>query len=326
MSSGLDRMTLRLEKTGGVTAEERFLIDKDKSLAYALENSYQAEWIQKVDFETGKIIGLSGQVEYENEIPIDKKLEQGNLHCLLNSDKLTDQYDKKMISIDYNQGIEEGSIFYWNRTNTYWLVLLQEFTEGSYFRGEARRCLYQVNNWWVYLRGPVETELVWNQKHNLTFNDLNYTLLMYVTKNEETLEFFSRFKVFKFQGHNWRVTATDKYSQPGVICIHLEEYYDNEDEDNMEPTPIQPIPEDPAQPYIEGPQIVKVFDKNLKYSIKNLNSGSFVVNSNKVEIIESTDSYCILNILASKSTEFNLIYQIDGLEQVNLHITVEPMF
>ena len=37
-------------------------------------------------------------------------------------------------------------------------------------------------------------------------------------------------------------------------------------------------------PYIDGPQLVNVYDINLSYEIKNASNGSFVVNSSKVKI------------------------------------------
>ena len=44
------------------------------------------------------------------------------------------------------------------------------------------------------MRGPLEQTIQWNSKHNLNINELNYTAVMFITKNQETLDFFDRFK------------------------------------------------------------------------------------------------------------------------------------
>ena len=126
--------------------------------------------------------------------------------------------------------MKNSSTFYWDRTGTHWLEYLQDYSEEAYLRASILRCNYEIDvnghKYWVYLRGPEETDLVWRQKHQIEFNELNYSILLYVEKNEETLEYFNRFQISKFDGHNWRVATTDKYSQNGIIEVYLEEYFD----------------------------------------------------------------------------------------------------
>ena len=59
-----------------------------------------------------------------------------------------------------------------------------------------------------------------------------------------------------------------------------------------------------------------VFDENISFSIVGLTNGKWLVSSNKVKINSSTESSCDLNILASKSGKFNLIYKTDNEEVV----------
>ena len=124
--------------------------------------------------------------------------EDKKWRCLINNIKLSDDYDRKEISIDYASEINEGSVFYWDRTHSYWLVSLRQYTEEAYFRAQIDRCDYQLMiddiPYWIYLRGPVETDIIWDQKHKLSFNELNNTLKIKITKDEKTVNFFERFK------------------------------------------------------------------------------------------------------------------------------------
>ena len=295
----LDNMFTRIQYAGGVMDNR---VDKSKlhSMQMALQNSYQAEWIT---------------------------LNDNQYRCLINPDKLKEDYDQKVISIEHSAGMKEGDVFYWDRTNTHWLVYLQQHSESAYFRAQIRRCNYEieVNNhkYWVYLRGPVETALVWRQKHNIEFNDLNYSLLIYVTKNEETLDFFKRFQILKIDGHRWRVAATDIFSQGSIIEVYLEEFFDNSLEE--EQIRKEPIIFGEEEPYIDGPQFVEPYQTEIKYSlVNNLNAtGAFLVSSKKVKIVNSDNNSCIINVISGKAGEFKIIYKEEGKEDLELNVTIE---
>ena len=294
-------MRARVTYAGGYVDNR---LDKAKlhSMHKAMDNSYQAEWIV---------------------------LNDERYRCLINPDKLKEDYDQKTISIDFESGMKEGDTFLWERTGTHWLVYLQQHSESAYFRAKIRRCNYEVevndNKYWVYLRGPVETSLIWRQKHQIEFNELNYSLLMYITKNEETLEFFKRFKVFKIDGHNWRVSARDIYSQGAIIEVYLEEYFDNTLEDEM--IEIKPDVPPAEEPHIGGPQVVEPYQTNLEYKIEGLSeellTGTFVVNSTKIKIKEMTNNSCVIDIVTGKSGNFKIIYKREGEEDLELPVMIE---
>lgn len=296
--SSLDRMKTRASFDGYNIRDQWIVEGKYKSFKDALRLSYQGEFITFNDTQ---------------------------YRCLINPDKLKENYDQKMISIDFDAGMANGDTFYWDRTDSHWLVYLQDYSEEAYFRASIRRCDYQIDvdghPYWIYLRGPVETAIIWRQKHQIEFNDLNYSILFYIQKNEDTSAFFERFKVLKFDGHRWRVSAVDRYSQDGVIEVYCEEYFDNEMEDNMiEPEIIEP---NKMQPYIDGPQIVRPFDTNISYSIVGTSSGAFLVDSNKVEFINMNESSCVVKIITGKSGSFNLIYRRDGEEDIVLNVLIK---
>lgn len=303
MPSGFELMKKRMDFLGTSKDDKwgsdgRIIEGKLRSFRAALNNSDQAEWIV-----------LNGE---ENNYG-----EYQRYRCLINADKLKEDYDKKQVSADFALGLKEGSVFYWERTDTHWLVTLQALEEKSYFRADIQRCDHQFeindNKYWVYIRGPVETTLQWRQKNSVEFNDLNYSLLMYITKNEETVNYLKRHQIVTFDNHRWKVAATDIYSDKGYIQIYLDEYFDNEFETDKNITPKEEeckkyIGKDPV---IEGPDTVYIYDKKVVYNIKNSELGSFVVSSDKVKIEKMNDSQCILNVL-SKKGKFTLEYHVNG--------------
>ena len=317
--SGLDRMIKRAAYEGYDSADGRNVSGKYKSFQAALKNSYQAEWITLNKGE-------------ENE---------ARWRCLINASRLTEQFDKKVISIDFDSGVEEGTVFYWDRTDRYWIINLQQHTEEAYFRGIITRADYTIDvdgeDYWVSVRGPVETTTVWNQKHGIAWNDLNYSMVIQIKKDSRTVPYFTRHKVVKMklaypdatteehleEWHNWKVVATDKYSEERVMQIYLKEWYDNEAEDAMI------SPEEPEQdlmkPHIEGPAMVHAFDENLSYSIVGLGDGKFVVDSSKIKISSSTKTSCVIDVLSSKSMEFTLTFIADDGHVVEQLIKVQSI-
>ena len=298
--SGLDQMRVRASYTGYDLQDKINVGGKYDSFKAALKNSYQAEWIV---LNRGK----------DNE---------QQWRCLINPSRLTENFDKKVISIDFASGVKEGTVFWWDRTNNYWMVNLQQHTEEAYFRGLITRADYELDidgeKYWAITRGPIETETEWHGKHQIYWNNLNYSLVLQVAKDSRTVNYFTRHNLTKIklsypdaetgelieEYHNWKVVATDKYSSDFLIDIYLDEWNDNEMEDNKQE--VIPDTPDPMKPHIEGPLIVNGFDTDISYSIVGLINGKFTINSNKVKIVKSTGTSCIINILTGKAGEFTL--------------------
>jgi len=79
---------------------------------------------------------------------------------------------------------------------------MQYSEETAYFRGEIRRADEEIliidagGNTLKYhgwMTGPDERTALWNVKKNIVWNDLNYTKLLYITRDSNTLAFFKRF-------------------------------------------------------------------------------------------------------------------------------------
>lgn len=318
----LETMATRLAYNGGRNQQHRMIRDKERSLKKALLYSYQA----------GTAVLQDGR----------------EFRCLMNPDKTKMDYDTKIISIPYrdiclNQerygtttqgqqiiGMKGGDVFHWKETNSDWIVYLEDKEELAYFRAEVRRCDYTLkingHKYKVYIRGPVETKIDWNQKKGVSWNDINYTLDMIITKNEETLEFFERFKKIKFDGRTWETQVVDRYGGDGVLELGLKEDFNNEYGPDLEAE----IPKEPIEkiekelPQILGESIVYPFDER-SYTINNAVDGTWEISDTKlVKIIESDDSSVSLEI-KSRVGEFDLIYKRDNELDVIKHITIKSL-
>ena len=311
-------MKSRVTYTGYNCADDRNVTGKYKSFLAALKNSYQAEWIT-LDKGTDK------------ERPF---------RCLINPSRLTEQFDKKVLSIDFDSGVQEGTVFWWDRTEKFWMVNLQQHTEEAYFRGIITRADYELDvngkHYWAIARGPVETTTDWELKHQIAWNNLNYSIVLQIAKDSNTVNYFTRHQVVKLklsypdvdtgetieEYHNWKVVATDKYSSDFLIDVYLDEWNDNEMEDAM----VVPAEEEPdlTQPHIEGPAIVHAFDTDLSYSIVGITNGKWTVNSNKVKINSSDENSCVIEILTGKACKFVLQY-VCANQVIEQEITVQSL-
>ena len=318
--SGLDNLNKRLQYRGG-NAEGRFINDKLRGLKKALLYSYQAETAVLAD---GR-----------------------EFRCLINPDKIKEDYDNKEISIPFkdiclnkpmvgttSQGQEEigmkaGDVFGWKETKTYWIVYLPYIEENAYFRAAIRRCKYEVeingNKYKVAIQGPVETDIPWNQKSGITWNDMNYSSIMYITKNEETLNFFKRFEKIKINEKTWEIKVVDSFAAEGIIQVHLGETFNNSLEDVVqEEVPEIKVPE-VGTPHILGKTFVSPYDI-MEYSINNITGGAWSIDNNKkAKIIGEKDNIVTIEIVTGKSGKFNLIYSAKGIEDIIFPIVIESL-
>ena len=321
MLNGLQMMQTKLGYRGG-NQEGRMQQDKLNGLKKALLYSYQAA--------TAIIPTIDAEGNTVNK----------EFRCLINPDKLNPEYDNKIISIPYEdvnlldtekvEGIQPtnlkpGQVFTWKETNTDWIVYLQYLEEDAYFRADIRRCKYEVeingHKYKVYVRGPVETKINWNQKKNIVWNNLNYTLSLMITKNEETLEFFKRFAKIKIDGMMWEVQAVNRADADGVIEVALKEAFSNTiEEEGQIPEIEKPEAEAAA---IKGSVNVKPYSTHI-YTIDGYNGGTWEVSSAKASIITQSDTEVEVYIETGRSGEFVLSY-LDGTNRINFPITINSL-
>ena len=300
---GIKEQAVRLRQAGGNRQQERMIKDKRRSLDYAVWNSYQAAEIVKVDAADRKPV-----------------------RALINPNKLKQDYDDKIVSVGFEADIECGDVFEWLGTNTYWIVYLQDLTELAYFRGDIRKCSYEINwedengvhSTYAAVRGPVETKINFIQKHGISIDSPNYSLSLLLPKNEDTLNYFKRYTKFYLQGNDtcWRVEATDWISTPGILEVIALEYYANENEDDISNGivggKIEPI-QDPNKGDIVdiiGDTFIKV-KKNYVYSFIGADEAQWWVDK-KYPVILTIDPNNSKSIVVkwdqSYSGQFDLCY------------------
>lgn len=323
----LELLNKRLQYQGG-NQEQRFINDKLRGLKKALLYSYQAA--------TAK---LSDEKEFR---------------CLINPDKNKPAYDNKILSIPYKDiclnaprvgktsegeidiNIKPGDVFIWKETNTHWLVYLEYIEEDAYFRSEIRRCDQEVkiedNSYWVYIRGPVETSIEWNQKAGIEWNTLNYSLVMYITADETTNNYFERFKTIKIldprynKEKTWQVVGVDPYYGDGIIQVFLDEYFENSIADAVaaeKPAETgEENPVDETAAYIDGPTEVQQYSKAY-YEIHNAEGGQWFIRwKEKTDPLNSSLKIIPLNISIGELGTFTLIYRIKGQDDITLDVKI----
>ena len=195
--------------------------DKRRSLDRAVWNSYQAASIKHLNSNI------------YNEV-----------RALINPNKMTQDYDEKILSVGFEYGFKSGDIFEWLGTNTHWLIYMQDINELAYFRGLVRKCTYQItwedekgaHTTYAAIQGPEQRTLSTRTAHNLTIDIPNYSLALLVPKTEENIKFFQRYTKFFLQNDTtcWRVEAVNAYSSTSeVLEVYAKEYYANKDEDDI---------------------------------------------------------------------------------------------
>lgn len=301
---GIVDQEARLTQHGGNAQQERMIRDKRRSLDHATWYSYQAAEVVKLDATDRKPV-----------------------RALINPNKLKQDYDDKILSVGFEYNFKPGTVFEWLGTDTYWLVYLQDLTELAYFRGDIRKCSYEIkyvddegvrHSIYAAVRGPVETKINFIQKHGISVDTPNHSLSLLMPKNEHTLEYFKRYNKFYLQGDDtcWRVEATDWISTPGILEVTAVEYYANETEDDVEagivgalvPEPVDPNPDIAIG--IEGETFIKV-KRAYKYKFTGYESHRWELGSKcpvKVEIDPTDPRNVTITWTQGYSGQFDLYY------------------
>lgn len=242
----LENMKRRLQYNGGGKQQSRMIKDKDRSLRKGLLDSYQADTmiIENPDYIDNSSNDESQTLEFR---------------CLINPDKTTFNEDKKMLSVPFediclnkpkigtmSEGrvkipIKCGTTFIWKETGTRWLITLRYLTELAYFRADIRKCYpYPLEiegvQYWFSSVGENQETLDWIRKNKEVYNQLNYTRVIYIKRDEKTFNAFKRFKIIKLPNiegtlEPWEVQAVNPNSVEDILEVHVKEYFNNQFED-----------------------------------------------------------------------------------------------
>ena len=321
--SGLDNLAARLNYRRGSRQIDRMNDDKLRSLRKALLYSYQS----------ATAILADGR----------------EFRCLINPDKIKNVYDNKYISIPFKDiclnekelnlskqgpleiGMKPGDVFTWKENGTDWLVYLRRLEETAYFRAEIRRCKYTVDidgeEYKCYAARPSTNEIDWRHQNEKLWNDIDYTLQMYITKDEKTEAFFHRFAVVKINGKPWEVQSIDSMSSDGIIIVYLKEWYQNSiAEAKAEEDAAAPVPEGPGE---DDPQIIGLtacypYDK-LTYTIENAEDGIWELSNKKAKILAQDSSSVSIEIVTGRSGSFDIKYIRENQDDVVLNVTIQSL-
>ena len=302
---GVKNQDIRMKHQGGNLQQQRMIADKRRSLHRALRFSYQGADVRKID-----------------------SLDDDFVRALINPNKLKQDYDDKIISIDYDDNFKCGDVFEWGGTNTHWLIYLQDLTELAYFRGDIRKCSHEIawededglHKTYAAIRGPVETKINYIQKHGISIDTPNYSLSILMPKTDSAVKYFQRYTKFYLQGDKdynicWRVEAVDWLSTPGILEVIAVEYYRNETEDDIEEGIVGGLIAEPVNPNnkfveetIRGETFIKP-KKQYEYTYEGNLEGIWSVGGNDcpVELIQNGKSVSV-RWLNTYSGQFDLIY------------------
>lgn len=338
--SGIENLRTRLNYSGGKAQIDRMNEDKLRSLRKALLYSYQSATAL-----------LSDGREFR---------------CLINPDMIKNEYDNKIISIPFADiclnerelaeqngetwkpkktidglqeiGLKCGDIFTWKENGTEWLVYLQYYEETAYFRAELRRAKYEAQlgdrTYRAYIGDHSIDMMDWRKVQHEEWNELDYQMHMYITKDEYSEAYLKRFAIVEIDGKPWEVQATDAYSSDGIILVLMKEYYRNTIEEEIEKEKQQkleeqkpPIIEDNNEevidinPRLEGP--LSVFPYEIHdYQIENVNGGEWRISNNKAEIIERTDTAVRIRVTTGRSGKFDLLYIRENEDNIKFTIQI----
>ena len=308
-------MASRFQAMGGYRQQERMIHDKRQTLDRAVHFSYQSADIGR----------------YAGE----------RIKALINPNNLKPDYDDKVLSVGFEHNFKPGDVFEWLGTQTHWLIYLQDLTELAYFRGDIRKCNYQINwedengdlqSTWIALRGPVETKINFIQKNGISLDTPNYSLHILMPKNEQTLKQFKRYSKFYIQGVNevtsetcWRVEATDTLSMPGILEINAVEYYSNVIEDDIDNgivggLVVSPEIPDESQNLIYGETFIKP-KKTYEFIYRGREKSEWYIDPKYPVSYEINDNTISLTWEKTFSGQFDLYYG-----DLSKTIVVESLF
>ena len=294
--------------------------------------------------------------------------------CLINHDKLKVAYEDKIISIPFFEppigevdpqetNFHNGTVFKWIHGNkeewtpdTYWIVYMQYSEETAYFRAEIRKADEEIEIVTVdeegnenpvtyrgWMTGPNETTTLWNVKKGVVWNDMNYTKLLYITKDENTSAFFERFDRVIINGQPWEVQAyNESYStsknagtDTGIIRVALKETYTNASEfvknelaaAQAETSQPQVNP-DQTNRRISGPTSVRPFDV-CTYTAVGFGDDVSTLhwtlsNSSLARFIEASDDNktVTIEIITGKSNSEGFDINLGESEDTKIHVSI----
>lgn len=283
------------------TAQDRMIIQKQKTLKDNIARSYFGFSVTKPDID-------------------DEKIYRVLITGVSNS--LGDSETKKDISSFFEDGFKVGSIVHWLKTKSYWIIYEQEKSEIAYFQGkmiEAKN--YQIitldgkySTWGSLSLSLAEGEEMFNETL-LTYEETR--MVLRIPDSVQNREVFGLDKKIRVLDTVWKIYNIDYISDPGIITIRGKRSFDSDIDVSIEEDNIV----DNDNTYIDGPNIIAPFEKAV-YTIKQGVNGAWSIpdNPNILKTINNDNSLTIIWNNARKRNDFTIAYG----EHVK-HIQVESL-
>ena len=326
---GVNMLSRYLYSAGGFAQQDRMIKDKRRTLDRAVLYSYQGAKVRK--YIPDYIETMEG---------VRQGIPKHN-NALINPNKLKPDYDDKIISVGYEFNLGTGDVFEWIGTDTYWLIYLQDLTELAYFKGDIRKCSYQITwkdedgntkSTYAAVRGPVETKIEYIQKNGISTDVPNYSLNMMIPKNKDTLDWCKRYTKFLLSdGLNtvcWRIEAVDSYSMENIIQFNAVEYYINKDKDDITENLVNGLVQEETtiskiEKSIHGEGFIK---PKKTYIYSHYKAGEWIIDNNLPIDYEINDKEISIKWTSSYSGQFDLQF-IDNQGIIETKtIVVESLF
>lgn len=200
--------------------------------------------------------------------------------CAVSNLKDNWNQDKKMIAIDNNSGVKVGSIISWDRTNTKWIITLQDYNIEDYFRGEIWKINHTIN-WFdelgkkhsadVSIQGPVETKAKYDDTRSISLIGRPNDTLELVMSGDDFKD-LHRFDRIIVGDRAWRIQVIDDISNDDIVRMSLIEDYVN-NEDNIQSQTPKPdsntkIAWDDTERYcLVGPKDITTLDSEIEIRV-----------------------------------------------------------
>ena len=263
----------------------------------------------------------------------------------INHDKLKEDYDDKIISIPYsdvclnaddftdmtpaevqNIGMKVGDVFTWKETDTKWIVIQEILEENAYFRATIRKAEDEIiidgKSYYGYL-GKWSKEALWHTKGLTSWSEMGYEVVLYITRDETTENYFHRFKKVEISGRLWEVQMVNDITSDTMLIIYLKEAFTNE----FEPVPNEQDEQeqDEDTSLIIGPDAVYPFDSALYDVAEGINGGDWQLSNSTAAIKSKTETSVMITIVSAKSGSVDLIYKRENEEDIVKTITINSL-
>ena len=304
----LNNLETRLNYFGGKRQQDRMVQDKLRSLKKSLLYSYQAVTIQ---LENGE--------QYRALLNKDKEKMQ-SIYAVL-SVPFEDICLNKEINGKTSENLspinlKTGDVFTCIDTDEKWMLYLIHSQEKAYLRSDILLCNSEItiNNihYHIHISGYDAININWLQEKNITTTAPNYDLILIIKKDENTNNFFKRYKKIFLLDKTWETQVVSRNKDENLLFISLRENYNNpydqDTQNNQTPTKQNKIVSFCSQ----GEKNIKPYSTEtyiIKEEYKKENGIFNIIDQHNVIIIKQRDyEKIVIQVATGKQSSFVLQY------------------